>query len=407
MGAKLDQTHADLARISSALTEDATPILEAKKRKPNIKVGPKKGKGRKFEKQARNLRQLGQGQRPFTDPHDEPHDPGRRPSTQAPVAAPRARTPLPERTAKPLKPVPPTAATEPLKAPAKAPAKPKAPQPLPKPQVVTEPAGDLKKKPQTFLQRVKSKVLSRRREADRKSLPRRAFGVLRRAAGFLKRKILGESQMTRTMRAIALVEERSSTTFKKCAKGAMISSPGMRHSMPKNTFAKPDEDNPTFPIRSGCRASKGGVLRALQKDMSGADEALTKQVLQRINAQGGTRGKDRIKGWGTGVGGKRMETYRGNPHTPKRTDSLAKRLGISKKKASKLHGVSTGRADPVKHTSPYSPAGGSKGPAGNREVHRATGAHSKPKIMQSKRKERRKAASRAVTIARGKALAGG
>jgi hypothetical protein len=220
-----------------------------------------------------------------------------------------------------------------------------------------------------------------------------------------KNKLMSDKGMPRTMLALQLVEERSSTTFKKCPKGAMVSTPHLRHSLPLNTFAKPDEDNPTFPIRAGCRASKGGVLRALQKDMSGASEGVVKQVLQRINSQGGVRGKDRIKGWGTGVGGKRMETFRGPPHKSKRTSNLAKRLGISKKKASKLHGISTGRPDMVKHTSPYSPVGGSKGPSGNREVARSPLAHAKPKHKKSKRSSRRRAAGRRTTIARGKALA--
>jgi hypothetical protein len=100
-----------------------------------------------------------------------------------------------------------------------------------------------------------------------------------------------------------------------------------------------------------------------------------------------------------------METFRGPPHKSKRTSNLAKRLGISKKKASKLHGISTGRPDMVKHTSPYSPVGGSKGPSGNREVARSPLAHAKPKHKKSKRSSRRRAAGRRTTIARGKALA--
>jgi hypothetical protein len=139
--------------------------------------------------------------------------------------------------------------------------------------------------------------------------------------------------------------------------------------------------------------------------MSNAGEGVTKQVIQRINAQGGTRGKDKLKAWGTGKGGKRMNTYRGKPHSPQRTKSLAKRLGISRKKAAGLYGVSTGRPDMVKHTSPYSPVGGAKGPSGNREVSRA-GRSSDKSRKKSKGSEKRRKASREVTHARGKALIG-
>jgi len=407
MGAKLDQVHSNLTFISSALTE-------AKKRKPKVKAGPTKGKGRKFKKQADTQNELGQGQGQFAKhhPHDEVHDPGRRPPTTPAPPAQQVRTPQAQAraaittrpsTAVPTTPAvkasePPRAPVEAPRTPPKAPAPPKAPRPTPKPQVVTEPAGGAPKKSGNFLQRVKSKILG---------TPRRVVGgALRRVRGLFRRIIKDDIALPRTLSAMILAEQRSSTTFKKCPKGAMISSPKMRHSLPKNMFVNPDAENPTFPIRAGCRASKGGVLRALQKDMSGAGESVKKQVIQRINAQGGTRGKDRIKAWGTGVGGKRMETFRGPPHKSKRTGTLAKRLGISKKKAAALHGISKGKPDMVKHTAPYSPVGGSKGPAGNREVTRAPGAHSKPKRKESKGKAKRRAASSAVTIARGKALAG-
>jgi hypothetical protein len=235
----------------------------------------------------------------------------------------------------------------------------------------------------------------------------RVRGVLKRLTG-LKRRFLGSDvELSRTFRAMQLVEERSSTTFKKCKQGAMISSKTLRHSLNRHTFVNPDKKHPTFPIRAGCRASKGGVLRSLQKDMSNASEATVKQVLRRMNTggSGGVRGKDTIHGWGTGVGGKRMNTYRGKPHMPKRTKSLAKRLGISRKNASKLYGISTGKPDLAKHTSPYSPPGGSKGPSGNREVRRASG-RGEQKRKKSKGSEKRRAASREVTHARGKALIG-
>ena len=429
MSAKLDQVHTDLVRISSALLGSSSSLHEAnadkvakKARDRALKLAAKQaakesaGKAgtRKKGKEQRTQDRLYKQQEPVRsssgrtvrigEPFRPPADRPARPATPIPqIQTPRLE-PVPTRPSSAVPGLPPTAAKATLKAPSQ-------PTAL-KPQVVTEPAGAVRKTPETFLQRVKRKVMGQRKDAgipeqgkEKKSLPSRAMSAFRRVAGIFKRKVLGESQ-ARTMLALSLVEERSSTTFKKCPKGALISTRGLRHSMPLNMFANPNKDNPTFPIRAGCRASKGGVARALQKDMSGAGEALTKQVLQRINAQGGTRGKDRFKAWGTGVGGKRMETYRGKPHTPQRTASLAKRLGISKKKAAALHGVSTGRPDMVKHTSPYSPVGGSKGAAGNREVARSPGAHEKPHRLHSKRKKKRVASSRAVTSARGTALAG-
>lgn len=224
-----------------------------------------------------------------------------------------------------------------------------------------------------------------------------------RVAG-LKRRLMDDVYVSRTYLMLNLDEQRSSTTFKKCPRGAMISTKGMRQSIPKNQFVKPDKDNPTFAIRPGCRAGKAGTLRALQKDMSNADEATAKQTIKRINAQGGTRGKDRLRAWGTGTaaGGKRFDTYDAKGQKAK---SLAKRLGISRKKAAKLHGVSTGKPDNQKHTSPYSPPGGSKGPAGNREVPRYAKMH-KAKSKKTNRSKERTEKREAGTIKRGRAKIG-
>lgn len=419
MGGNLDQVHADLARIASALMEGKKG---PKAGSPKERKG--KGPGRKKRKQQRTQEKLYQGQEPVKSksgrsvPIGEPYQPpaARPPATTRTQAAQPTPQPRPSR-AVPTTP-PPTKPAEPAKTPeqaAKPPAKPSAApkpaRPTPKPRAVSEPRRTAPGAPlpeprkPSLWQRVLGKKPSE--PAPKKpSLPGRAVGAFKRIAGLFKRKLLGEAHLPRTLLAMGMTEERSSTTFKKCSPGAMIATPYLRHSLPMNQFVNPDDENPTFPIRSNCRASMGGVTRALQKDMSGAGEATVKQVLQRINQMGGTRGKTKFKAWGTGVGGKRMETYRGKPGTPKRTDSLAKKLGISKKKASALHGISTGKSDMVKHTPPYSPVGGAKGPAGNREVNRADQAHAKPSHKQSKRKEKRKAASRAVTIARGKALAG-
>lgn len=232
-------------------------------------------------------------------------------------------------------------------------------------------------------------------------------GVLQRAAAVgSKQRLTSDVALPRTLAALRLDEERSSTTFKPCKERAMVSTPHLRHRLPKNMFVKPSDDNPTMPIRP-CRASLGGVARSLQPDMADASEAEVKQVLRRANSMtGGTRGALNMRLWGTGVGGQRMETFRGPPGTPKRTDTLAKKLGISKKEASKLHGVSTGRADNQKHTAPYSPPGGSKGPAGNREVPRHPLAHAKPPSKETNKKTKRTEKREAGKIARGQARIG-
>jgi len=434
MGAKLDQTLSDLTCISSALAEGAREDRQdAKARKLAQKRADKQREkeaggsagSRSKGKIQKNQDKLYRGQEPVRSksgrsiPIGEPYrPPANRPQApltvqlRTPAAAPPMAPQTRPSTAVPTTP-PPVAstATSPPKrdeAPSPAPAQSRAPQDRserPR-RMVTEPTGATPPTRESFLQRVKRVVIARRGESDRQSLPQRAVAKLKSLAGAVKRRFLGEGEKSRTTLLLSLIEQRSSTTFKKCPKGAMISTPGMRHSLPLNTFVNPDKKNPTRPIRSSCRASLGGVARSLQKDMGNAGEGTTKQTLQRINALGGTRGKTRFRAWGTGVGGKRMETYRGKPGTPNRTSSLAKRLGISKKKAAKLHGVSTGKADMVKHTSPYSPVGGAKGPAGNREVTRAAGAHAKIRKLKSKGSQKRTRASHRTTIARGKALAG-
>lgn len=221
------------------------------------------------------------------------------------------------------------------------------------------------------------------------------------------RSVKEEAAAPRTLQAMALVEERSSTTFKSCKDRAMVSTAHLRHRLPKPWFVKPDKDNPTYPVRTDCRASLAGLGRAIQKDMANPDEKVADQVIRRVNSTtGGTRGRLNLRLWGTGRGGQRMETFRGKPGTPKRTDTLAKKLGISKKEASALHGVSTGRADSQKHTPPYSPPGGSKGPAGNREVPRHPLAHAKPSRKESGKKEKRQEKREAGKIERGQARIG-
>lgn len=199
-------------------------------------------------------------------------------------------------------------------------------------------------------------------------------------------------ESVRTLKA--LIEQRSSTTFKKCRPAAMLSTPYLRKSMPRNIFVNPDKKNPTYPIRPGCRASLGGVARSLQ--FGKASEAKKREIMKRGNALGGVRGKSRFKFWGTGVGGTRMETHRGSPGTAKRH---------------KKYGISTGRSDNAKHTPPYSTPGstgkGDVGPAGNREVVRSPlHAADPPKGPRSKGKKHREAARAASTIGRSKEAIG-
>ena len=414
MGAKLDRTYADIAHISLALKEDGSAVISEAKKQKKYRA-PKSKESRKERKQQNKQAKLYQGLPPVgptpparRQPSGRTTPPGTQtlPSTPIPavVQQPRQARKLPIASA-------PKAKTVVTKAELKT-ATVAAPKPRPPATVTAAPAK------KSLFQRVKQK-LSRGPKPAAKPTPKVAQPkkptVGERLKGFMKsitspfKRLLKQDdvEIPRTIAAMLLAEQRSSTTFGACPKRSMAGTPYLRHSLPKNMFVKPDKDNPTFPIRAGCRASKAGVLRALQKDMSGADEAVVKQVKQRINSQGGTRGKDRLRAWGTGVGGRRMETYRGKPGTPMRTASLAKKLGISKNSASKLHGTSTGRPDNQKHTSPYSPPGGSKGPAGNREVTRSHLADAKPTgKKRSKGSQKRRAAREAGTIGRGKAKIG-
>jgi len=449
MGSKLDQTHAALSRISSALLEGKQDKRLDKLKAKQAKLAQKRAEkekakedgGRKKRKQARTQDEVqggapprpkrdqgtpfraegpaGRGGRDFDKPfRPTPSEQPTVAQTTAPLAAPSqpsVGTPPAAPSPKSPEPSKPTIEKPKLtKAPSgrltvELPFATKAPV-AEKPTVLTEPSG----KPTdrgSFWDRVKAKVTGARaaagvpepKPADQpKSLAGRAIGLL----GRIKKRIIGsaiEPAVSQTMRILG--EERSSTTFKRCSPGAMVSTPYLRHTLPLNTFVNPDDENPTFPIRPNCRPSLVALGRAMQPDMANSNEGTVNQVLKRVNQMGGTRGKARVKLWGTGVGGKRMETYRGRPGEAERTDTLAKKLGISKKKASKLHGISTGQPDMVKHTPPYSPVGGSKGPAGNREVPRAANAHAKTDEKMSKGKKRRRASSRAVTIARGKAAA--
>lgn len=170
------------------------------------------------------------------------------------------------------------------------------------------------------------------------------------------------------------------TTFKKCSPGAMISTPHLRQELPLNQFSNPDDKYPTWPLRPGCRASLAGLGRALQ--FANPNRQLKKAVIQKVNALGGVRGKARIKLWGTGVGGSRMETHRGPSGAPKRN---------------KRYGTPTGERDNRLHTD-----SDEHGQRGNREVPRAHGHAAKQPIgPKTKRKTHREKSARAAHISRG------
>ena len=215
---------------------------------------------------------------------------------------------------------------------------------------------------------------------------------------------------SRTFRAMQLVEERSSTTFKKCSPGAMVSTPFLRKSMPQDRFVKQSKDgNHTFAVRPECRASVAGGLRATQFDNVSPSTASTYR--QRVNRMGGVNSRIKMRAWEPG---KRVKTHSSAAPSKvqferlvpriagklkqkeglddnaaeskakkiakkilrdlqdKRESALAKRYGISKNEAGKLHGKAkrdeTGKA--VKDEKPHT-AKSEWGRAGNREVPRS------------------------------------
>lgn len=409
MGSKLDATCADLSRLATALKTEKSSLLD---------------EGRKQRKQERNWDKLYGGmEKPGKNLPGGSSSPKKAKKPKAPTKAP-APAPAPVTPRTPVQIISPADDVQPPKQPTAAVVKivstPSQSRPASQPAAAPKPIVTTKKPPSLLarLGKLPSFLQGGKPPQDKNEPPRggqapggllgrlgKIKGTLKRFAGlFSGRKRLNDDVFVpSTVLALYLSEERSSTTFKKCAKGALVSTKGLRHSLPKNMFVNPDKDNPTYPIRSDCRPSLAGVGRALQGDMANSNEAITKQAMQRVNQMGGTRGKTRLRLWGTGKGGKRMETFRGAPGTPKRTGKVKKLQAKFGKKAAKLHGVSTGRADNQKHTPPYSPPGGSKGAAGNREVYRHPEANSKPKgKLKSKGSQKRAAAQEAGTIKRGK-----
>ena len=186
----------------------------------------------------------------------------------------------------------------------------------------------------------------------------------------------------------------NSTTFKSCSGtgGAMAASKTLRHSLPKNIFVNDDPDHPTWPVRSDCRPSMAGLGRAMQmagpKGKSGKrgptkNADIKSQVMGRVN-KGEIRGGRRLKLWGTGVGGQRMETHRGPPGTPERDPD---------------YGESTGKRDEHLHT-----ARSEHSKAGNREVKRPSKGDEEytTKKKTSKGAKKREEASRKASIKKSK-----
>lgn len=215
---------------------------------------------------------------------------------------------------------------------------------------------------------------------------------------------------SRTFRAMKLVEERSSTTFQKCSPGAMISTPYLRKSIPQDRFVKQSEDGyHTFVVRPDCRASIAGGLRAAQFD--NVSPATAAAFRQRINRMGGVNSRIRMRAWEPG---KRVKTHSSIAPSKiqferlvpriasklkdkeglsdaaaeskakkiakkilrelqdKKKSALAKRYGISKNEASKLHGKPKRdkSGSVIKDDKPHT-AKREWGRAGNREVPRS------------------------------------
>lgn len=200
----------------------------------------------------------------------------------------------------------------------------------------------------------------------------------------LLNKMSDEFEKEETMyipKTAVVLEAKSSTTFKKCSPGAMLSTAYLRHKIPQDRFVNRDDDHPTWPIRPECRASLAGLGRALQYAKPG--ETVKREVLSRVNRLGGIKGKSRIRLWGTGVGGERMKTHRGKSGTPKRH---------------KEYGKPTDRVDNKLHT-----AKAEHGRAGNREVERHPLAGAKPeKHKVSGKKAKREEKRRLAQVKRGK-----
>jgi hypothetical protein len=413
MGSKLDEAHQELTYIAAALRAHPVETLDEAKKKPGEL-------SRKERKQQEKQNALYRGKAPMNQDSGRPYVPeSKSKSKSPPVSRPTVpTTPIAPPSAAAVRiisapPAPPTPVK--IVAPEKPAEKPKAERSTPR-----APKIEPKAEPQSLLSRISKRVLpgflggQEKPASDEPKAPHASrLGQIKGFLKSLKDRLFGRKRldsdvsMPRTLMALRLTEERSSTTFKPCKDRAMVSTAHLRHTLPKPWFVKPDEENPTFPVRTDCRSSLAALGRAIQPDMANPDEAIVNSVLRRVNSTtGGTRGRLNLRLWGTGRGGQRMETYRGAPGTPKRTDTLAKKLGISKKEASALHGISTGRADNQKHTSPYSPPGGSKGPAGNREVPRHPLAHAKAPVKSSGKKAKRTEKREAGKIGRGLARIG-
>ena len=147
---------------------------------------------------------------------------------------------------------------------------------------------------------------------------------------------------SRTMAAMSLAEEKNKTSFTTCKdRPPMKATPYARHSTPEHLFAKQDKENPTYRDPGNCRAAAAGNLRMMQYNKP------PRETQKRIMRDASD--VPNFHAWGTGVGGVRMKTLKDGT-----------------------------KVRDVKHTPPYSPPGGSKGPSGNRQIMSVPFANAKP-----------------------------
>ena len=213
------------------------------------------------------------------------------------------------------------------------------------------------------------------------------------------------------------------TTFKKCKKGAMIATPGLRGSIAQDRFVVQRKSGyNTFAVRSGCRSSLAGGLRAASFKNVPAKHG--RAFRARVNRLGGVGGKSRMTAWSPG---KRYKTVAPGKMDKVAVQRYAKKHGISvqdakrhfrdkmsKKTASvaSKHGKSIRGAKKImgggrkllkRDLKPHTDKSEHGKPHGPRSLTPAPGNAALPTAKKmSKRKAKRQAAGRSAGVARSK-----
>jgi hypothetical protein len=213
------------------------------------------------------------------------------------------------------------------------------------------------------------------------------------------------------------------TTFKKCKKGAMIATPGLRGSIPQDRFVVQRKSGyHTFAVRPGCRASIGGGLRAAS--FKNVPEKHGRAFRAKVNRLGGTDGKSRITAWSPGkryktaapgkmdkVAVKRYADKHGisiqdakrhfRDKMKNKIAATAKAMGKSKRGAKKAMGG--GKTLLRRDLKPHTDKSEHGKPHGPRSLTPAPGNAALPTAKKmSKRKKARKEAGKAAGVARSK-----